>query len=255
MATTLKITTSPTDIGRTTAKVRYNTDSSDWSLPDNVTSDGSSPNYTYSALKKTWSFTYKKSSDTTYSTGVDSSGNTLTSSIYYGDVTYGKLSAATTYNLKAEVTVTCTKTTTYKVEIKDSEGKGTGKYTTGSSSTSTYSLGSAYATLTIYTRPEEFSWSNTISSGETININYTDWNNLVKTTAKYLDWKNQSSGHSGGTSTTQNSLISASIYNSVANKLDVATVTAMGYKTDGTYEAGSLIKASNFKALSDKINS
>lgn len=104
----------------------------------------------------------------------------------------------------------------------------------------------------IYTRPQLFSWSNTLSSNGIIELNLlkSDWDTLSKRAAQWKNWKNQSYNGSeiSGTSVQQSRIIMASTYNAMANALGVSNVNGM------STGIGDIITANHFTRLSEKVN-
>ena len=103
----------------------------------------------------------------------------------------------------------------------------------------------ATGSLTVYTQPAQFSWSRTISRGQTIQTNLTasDWNALVTTAEKRTNWKNQSGGTSySGDKVSKGDLLTASKYNSLAGHCGSSNRVSGG-GTNGTIITAALLNA------------
>lgn len=131
---------------------------------------------------------------------------------------------------------------------------GSGTTTAGSDK----DLGTATASFSFYTRPAEFSWSNTPAENAFIDdcLSAIKWNELMDKAVQRYNWKNCQPGSFTSPKTTPQNHVSsgdfvtASVYNAAASLCGVnISVTAATSSNNGT-----LIYASYFTALSNAVN-
>lgn len=217
-----------------------------------------------------WDWVYPSDHNTTTETGDDANGSKTTIS-YSNTVwswsfsdggrssskepthTFTGLTAGKANTCRGTLSARCTRTVTRTSWRTDSEGK---KTTTGPTSNSTsYNLGSASDSITVYTKPAAFYWGAGVSQGSTIQasnaLTAASWNTLVTRVEERANWINQKSGASySSAKVNPGDLVTAAVYNVLARALGVSTVTAHTKNTTGT-----LITASVFIALQTAVNS
>ena len=240
-----------------TATIQYS--ASGFSLPSGSTGSWSGGRPTDSKTD----ISYK---DISYSWSFGASGRT-------GSYTSGGLTAGSSNQIFATVTVSCTRVVTNYTqnytrewidEVTDDEGKvvtpghwGSWQASGGvssSSSQSSYSLGSASASLTVYTKPSTFAWGAGVAKGQTIQqssgLSASKWNELVTKTEQRRNWINQSGTASYSTLKVKSGdLVTASLYNRMAQACDCSTrVSNDQDKND------SIIYASVFQDLANAVN-
>ena len=222
---------------------------SGFSLPSNSEywlSDTSYYLYSYSGLTYSWEF---------------SDGGSSSSAS--GAHTFTGLSLGTNNILSATVTVSCTQSTTYYAYVSepdldkpilDEEGNPTGQYeekwywTSAFQGNSSYSLGSATASITIYTQPSKFSLYDfkehtRIQDNLTVEV-VTAW---CEQCGKYLSWLNQTNRYDAANHLIPNSkdVITADWYNACSKLCGLNTIVIK----DKTR-----ITAQLFKILGEKVS-
>lgn len=98
-----------------------------------------------------------------------------------------------------------------------------------------------------------FSWSNSVSEGETIQITASEWNTLkgyIQAATKYCGGTSPSGANASSDSTSTDNLISAAKYNDLANGLELTNVVA-----DETLISATLIDTLRTTYNNRKINS
>lgn len=256
------------DVTRTTASVDYSV--SGYSLPSNDTTawSGSAPSSggtwtqtrtvtTYKNIEYEWDF-----------------GSTRASGTHDFSISAGQAKS-----ISASVEVTCTRTITRQSRtntrewIEGTPAQGTpgqegyvpatpGKWgswqgwsdaSDTSSSSTTYTIANVSTnTITVYGRPSEFSWGSGVATDMTIEassgLTASKWNTLVTRTEQHTNWKNQSGGANySSAEVSSGDLVSASVYNVLANALGVNTVTGGSN--------GTIITAQVFINLQTAVNS
>ena len=233
----------------------------------------------------TWGWSRPSGSSHTETSETEDSITTTTTTISYGSLSYswsfsdgGEASSATgSHNFTglqkgarntctARVNVSVKKTTTITTSTKPKpkpepdpkpEKKQINKIiqgfssTKGSSSSSTWiSLGSASASITVYTRPGNWSWGFPVDPSHSYIVNYitvSRWNNLVNHLGKYQSWAQQSSNYNSYSylNVSSGEWIGAKKYNSMAQACGISN-RVVANKT--------LITAAAFKVLADAVS-
>lgn len=109
--------------------------------------------------------------------------------------------------------------------------------------------------IKVYTQPEEFKWDSGVAVGQTIQasnaLTATKWNELRKKTGQWSSWKNQEDNYNSvkGSDVNSGDVITADAFNAVGTALEYKTTVTNDHTQDS-----SLIKASLFTDLQDKIN-
>lgn len=170
--------------------------------------------------------------------------------------------------INATVEVTCTKTSIHQTRTDtrsrdkippDEDGKGGGwgpwsEWNEGSIRESspnrgTISVGEASASLTVYTKPDEWHWSR-IGVNQTIQstLSASEWNDLIDQCKKYKRWENQSSNiYINVSEVSEGQDITATLYNQMANACGISTRVIGGSK-------GTIIRTNLFEELARAVS-
>lgn len=222
-----------------------------WALPTKTTEksgdskNGSETVTEYKDLKYSWSF----------SPGGGSASSASTSHTFSG------LNAGSSATLSGTVKVSCTKTVTKKTWTtkpvptgdKDENGNPIMKEErteeTEGPTASTHSIGTASDSVTVYTKPNSWSWS-AIGSGKIIQhtLYAYEWNDLIEQCRKYKQWENQSSSVNVNVPQVRSGdLITASLYNAMASACGISKSVNGGRE-------GTIISADLFIALANAVS-
>lgn len=99
------------------------------------------------------------------------------------------------------------------------------------------------ATLDAWTKAAEFSWSINVSPDQLIELTAADWNKLIETVQKNVNWQKQQDANPSIATVNPNDWITAKAYNDIATQAGISQV-----------QADQLITAELINALSNGVN-
>lgn len=161
----------------------------------------------------------------------------------------GSKTSGTKVTIQASLTVTWTATITTTIQTrsrtKDAEGNWGMWQPNTPTITTTTDTDSAIASTTLdaWTKAEEFSWSINVSPDQLIELTAADWNKLIETVQKNVNWQKQQDANPSIATVNSNDWITAKAYNDIASLAGMAQV-----------KADDIITAELINALSNGVN-